>query len=123
MWWKGGTPRRINTAWVYGVLKFSIYLCNHLLQPVIIVIISSNIYYKPYTNNKFSQSKRTKKSLTDLSIRISQPENQIGGRPSKNKRVTHIVMLFFVDLAIMKKFLFIVLLVGVGYDNIIEWTI
>jgi hypothetical protein len=32
-------------------------------------------------------------------------------------------MLFIVDLAIMKKFLFIVLLVGVGYDNIIEWTI
>jgi len=123
MWWKGGTPRRINTAWVYGVLKFSIYLCNHLLQPVIILIISSNIYYKPYTYHKFSQSKRTKKSLTDLSIRISQPKNQIGGRPPINKRGTHIVMLFIVDLAIMKKFLFIVLLVGVGYDNIIEWTI
>ena len=100
MWWKGGTPRRINTAWVYGVLKFSIYLCNHLLQPVIIVIIviiliiSSNIYYKPYTYYKFSQSKRVKKSLTDLSIRISQPENQIGVRPSKNKRGTHSKIIF-----------------------------
>jgi len=41
---------------------------------VIILIISSNIYYKPYTYHKFSQSKRVKKSLTDLSIRISQPE-------------------------------------------------
>ena len=68
------TPRRINITWVYSVLKFSIYLCNHLLQPVIILIISSNIYYKPYTYHKFSQSKRVKKSLTDLSIRISQPE-------------------------------------------------